>query len=62
MEERGTTEDEIRATVERGEQFPAKLAGQAFDATLLLVAYGVASDTAQSRSKSMPLKRETTGW
>jgi hypothetical protein len=30
MEERGTTEDEIRATVERGEQFPAKFGRTGF--------------------------------
>jgi hypothetical protein len=30
MEERGTTEDEIRATVEHGEQFPAKFGRTGF--------------------------------
>lgn len=30
MEERGTTEDEIRGTVEQGEQFPAKFGRTGF--------------------------------
>jgi hypothetical protein len=30
MEERGTTEDEIRVTVEHGEQFPAKFGRTGF--------------------------------
>ncbi len=30
MGERGTTEDEVRATVERGEQFPAKFGRTGF--------------------------------
>jgi len=30
MEERGTTEDEIQATVEHGEQFPAKFGRTGF--------------------------------
>lgn len=48
MRERGTTEDEVRATVEQGEQFPAKFGRTGFRRNFL-IASGEASITGPSK-------------
>jgi hypothetical protein len=49
IKERSATEDEVRATVTRGEQFPAKFGRMAFDVTLRLMGNGEERITGRSR-------------
>jgi hypothetical protein len=49
MEERNATEDEVIATIEEGEQFPAKFGRAAFRTISILVLDGVAGLTKRSR-------------
>ena len=53
MDERGATEEEVRATVEQGESFPAKFG---------LINTGTADIITPNRLKPMRSKRDLIGW
>jgi len=61
MKERGTTEDEVKATVEQGEQFSAKFNRTGLDVTFCLIVSGVEGITKSNRWKFMLLKKILTG-
>ena len=63
MDERGATEEEVRATVEQGEPFPAKFGRErGFDETFGLTNTGMASIITRNKLKPMRSKRDLTGW
>jgi hypothetical protein len=61
-DERGATESEVIATVERGERFPAKSAERGSEGISLSMACGVVNDMVQSKSKPLLSKKADVGW
>ena len=62
MDERGATEEEVRATVEQGESFPAKSGRTGLDETFGLINTGTADSITPNRLKPMRSKKALIGW
>jgi hypothetical protein len=62
MEERGATEEEVRATVEQGESFPTKFGRTGFRRNFRFIKTGTADIITPNRLKPMLCKKELIGW
>jgi hypothetical protein len=62
LQERGATEEEIIATIGRGNVSPQNMAGQGSVATFRSTAGGIIDDTRQNRLRPMRLKKKMVGW
>jgi len=62
MAERGATEDEVRTTVEQGEQFPAKFGRTGFAATSCLTTNGAVDVIGLNRWRPTLFRKALTGW
>jgi hypothetical protein len=61
LHERGATEEEVIATIERGERFPAKHGRTEFRCTFHSMASGITGNIRQNRLRRMP-SRKMAGW
>ena len=57
LHERGATEEEVIATIERGERFPAQHGEQGSAVTSRSTASGITGNIRQNRLRRMPLRK-----